>query len=274
MGIVQPTGYIQQTSPPSYLGFTTGSTIYLDAKKTTSYPGSGSIWYDLSGNGLNGSISGSVSFINGGTGNANYFSYPNGTGSLLGSIIVNSALGNLAQTGSITIGGWCKTTVDNSMTGSAGYGIIPMYSYGVSAAGNFNQGLTSNIEYTNTTNSRLYGRFYGGGGVAYPISTDGFFYNYNSKWLHLMAQWYYSSITPVGNGNIRLFVNGTLKAIDGESGAIGGDRKCRVGYNSNDGANTTTFYNGSFSTLEVYQKVLTNDEIYNNFYVSKSFYGY
>jgi hypothetical protein len=35
---------------------TNGLVLYLDAAKTTSYPGSGIIWYDISGNGNNGTL--------------------------------------------------------------------------------------------------------------------------------------------------------------------------------------------------------------------------
>lgn len=276
MSIIQPTGYIQEQTAPIYLGFTTGSVIYLDANKKTSYPGSGSTWYDLSGNNRNGNITtGSINFISGGTGSVSYFSYPGGLDSS-SSIVVNSQIGNSAQTGSITFGGWCKSYVDNYSTGSNGGGYIPLYSYGVATPGLSTVGLTSNVRTTGSLSAAsLWGKWYGVGGVSIPVSTEGYFYNYNSKWVHIMAQWYYSTITPAGNGNIRLFVNGTLQAIDGESGAIGGDRICRVGCNSNFGYNTNnTFYNGSFATLEVYDKILSQNQIYGNFYVSKSLYGY
>ena len=41
----------------------------LDASNPTSYPGTGTVWYDLSGNGLNGALVNGVSFTN------NYFSF-------------------------------------------------------------------------------------------------------------------------------------------------------------------------------------------------------
>ena len=41
---------------------TNGLVVYLDASDATSYPGTGTTWYDLSGNGYNGTLSGNVSY--------------------------------------------------------------------------------------------------------------------------------------------------------------------------------------------------------------------
>ena len=48
---------------------TNGLTLYLDAGKTTSYPGTGTTWYDISGNGYNGTLNGGAGFnsANGGS---------------------------------------------------------------------------------------------------------------------------------------------------------------------------------------------------------------
>jgi len=57
-----------------------GLVLALDAGNTKSYPGSGSTWYDLSGNGRNATISGSPTFSNGyfsGISDSNYFSLSN-----------------------------------------------------------------------------------------------------------------------------------------------------------------------------------------------------
>ena len=43
-----------------------GLKLYLDASKTTSYPGTGTVWTDISGNGNNGTLNGAI--FNGGNG--------------------------------------------------------------------------------------------------------------------------------------------------------------------------------------------------------------
>ena len=59
---------------------TNGLVLCLDAGNTKSYPGSGTTWTDLSGNGRNGTINGSPTFTNGYfsiTGDTTYVSIPN-----------------------------------------------------------------------------------------------------------------------------------------------------------------------------------------------------
>ena len=52
--------YSTPTPSPSQSIVTSGLTIHLDASNVSSYPGSGTIWYDLSGNNNDGSISGAT----------------------------------------------------------------------------------------------------------------------------------------------------------------------------------------------------------------------
>lgn len=53
----------------------TNLSLWLDAAQTTSYPGSGSTWTDLSGNGNNGTLVNSPTYS---TGNGGYFSFGSG----------------------------------------------------------------------------------------------------------------------------------------------------------------------------------------------------
>jgi hypothetical protein len=56
--IFSPFGFRQETivTPPTPSIPTSGLTLYLDAGNATSYPGSGTSWYDLSGNGNTGTL--------------------------------------------------------------------------------------------------------------------------------------------------------------------------------------------------------------------------
>lgn len=59
---------------------TNGLVIYLDGKNSDSYPGSGKMWYDLSGGGWNGTIIGNPTFTDGYfdiTGDSTYITIPN-----------------------------------------------------------------------------------------------------------------------------------------------------------------------------------------------------
>jgi hypothetical protein len=291
MGIVQPTGFIKEQTPPTYLGFTTGSSVYLNANNRTSYPGSGSIWYDLSGNGRNAAITGSVVFTNGGTGSVSYFYMGGATGSfdtVDNNIVVSSAV---SATG-VTFGGWCKAVITNSTTGSlppasSDTGYVPLYSYGV-ATSRFDQNGISNYVQNNfdpnaspPIERSIIGAHWQGGSTAFIETTTGYFYNYNNKWMHLMLRWQYKSGSIPAPGrldNVQIYVNGTYQnnfdTNDGETGFLGADNRFRMGAFTNTGQIWEKFLNGSFSTLEAYDRYLTPDEIYGNFNVSKSFYGY
>ena len=51
----------------------TGLILALDAANIKSYPGTGTTWYDLSGNGAHGTINGTVSFVS--SGSQSYFNF-------------------------------------------------------------------------------------------------------------------------------------------------------------------------------------------------------
>ena len=53
---------------------TSGLVLALDAANINSYPGSGTTWTDLSGQGAHGTINGSVAYVS--AGNASYFNWP------------------------------------------------------------------------------------------------------------------------------------------------------------------------------------------------------
>ena len=93
-GGLTPTGSLRQlsanaafSSPDSISEFygygltTTNLQLYLTTISTTSYPGSGTIWYDVSGNGYNATMSGTVPYVAGTPGVINaagYFNYSGG----------------------------------------------------------------------------------------------------------------------------------------------------------------------------------------------------
>lgn len=275
--IVVPTSFIQQTSPPTYKGFTTsGLDIYLNANSLASYSGSGSIWYDLSGNGRNAALTGSVGFYEAPSGSVRYMYMPGGTGSVA-NITVSSTIGASNGSGSVTFGGWCRVGLTNSMTGSGGYGYVPMHSYGVSSISFSQDGISTVIENTTIENSLIHSQFQNPTQTAFPRTTDGYFYNYNNRWIHLMTQWFYVA-SGARAENVNIYVNGTyqntLRGDNGDTGTVGGDKRIRAGSFTNFGSTTTNYLAGNFATIEAYGRLLTSDEIYGNFYVSKSFYGY
>ena len=86
---------IESTSQASVV--TTNLSLYLDAGNTTSYPGSGSTWFDISGNGSNATLTAATAGVN-----AIIFNRSNNTRA-----VVSPSL-NLSTTPTITINMWVK----------------------------------------------------------------------------------------------------------------------------------------------------------------------
>ena len=81
---------------------TSGLVLALDASDRNSYPGSGTTWRDLSGNGFNCSMTGSVSY---GTTFPQYFDYANLPNHFIGNNSLTSVISS-----AITITSWVKIT--------------------------------------------------------------------------------------------------------------------------------------------------------------------
>jgi len=90
---------------------TDGLVLALDAGNTKSYPGSGTTWYDLSGNGNNGTLINSPTYNNTNGGNFNFDEVNNYVN--CGQILNNSAYTKIA---------WFRpeTSTQNIVSGSAG----------------------------------------------------------------------------------------------------------------------------------------------------------
>ena len=106
-------GITYETQVPPVLAT---STLYLDASNTTSYPGTGSTWFNISGNSHNGSISGPI-FNSGG-----WFDY-DGTSDVVS--IPSSTVFNATSSNSVSMGGWFYMTasqLNSFWSKGSGYG--------------------------------------------------------------------------------------------------------------------------------------------------------
>ena len=86
---------------------TDGLVLYLDAGNTKSYPGTGTVWTDLSGGGNNGTMYGSVPFSNDGIGTFD-FATATGANSANSSLGFSFASNMINTTGSFTFSCWIK----------------------------------------------------------------------------------------------------------------------------------------------------------------------
>jgi hypothetical protein len=240
---VAPTTTSTTTTTTTLNVISSGLRIYVDASNPASYSGSGSTWYDLSGNGYNGTLSGSTAYN---SANGGYIALQSNTG------YIDFGLSSAESSSSpYTFGVWLQvpiigTTVPmcrgNDTTGSfpAGWNLAT-----VVVSGGFNASIVTSVPSIAQTNA-VYS-------TAYSTNT-----------------WYYHiSVWNPSAGTLKVYINGILRATQNTSGT--------VLRNSGTGWNTTTAstkYDCSLGSMIVYNTVLSDAEILQNFNSTKTRFGY
>lgn len=216
-----------------------GMVLYLDAGVTSSYSGSGSIWYDLSGYGNNGTLSGATySSDNGGTmvfdgiNDAITFSNP-----------TEIPIGNEPYTISV----WFNSEEMPSIRGFIGWG----------AFGNVNQ-----------VNAWRLQTFAGGntGFVHYWWGNDLSFQT------PLSANTWYNAVAAYSNGSRKIYLNNVLVAEDFPTGHnVPYATNLRVGV-TYDGFNE--WFDGKIAQVVIYKRQATDSEIEAIWNSGKERFGY
>jgi len=218
--------------------------LYLDAGNPKSYIGSGTDWNDLSGNGNNGTAYGSPPFSTDGRGCFD-FSSVTGANSAAASLGFTFASNMVQTTGNFTFECWVKNPTNTSgqtgMFSNAGSG--DGYRFGVGYDGVY----------------CLIGPNYTEFGI-------GFASNLNSAlWYHVVTTWDRTSAY-----RINLYRNGVYQNYGGipttqtamQSGAPGIVRSPCCG-----------LYTGKLAAMKVYNRLLTADEILQNYNSTKTRFG-
>jgi hypothetical protein len=253
--------------PPIPPIVTNGLKLHLDSRNPTSWPGSGTTWYDLSGNGKNATfyanpsalgnsssqvidgtaidgstlISSGDLYFNGNAGHYNYAAGPNLSNNLLTWTIsawfkVESFVGGLP---SILSGIFCGSST-------------PVKEDSVNFAMAFYNGAGND--------GKIYGGFYQPG--AWEIVSLGF--------APTLGTWYNGVVTYDGS-TINFYINNSLIAT--ASGVYSTTLNSDVGYRVGrrwDGAETL---DGYIPVAMVYNRVLTTDELTQNFNYYRTQYG-
>jgi hypothetical protein len=230
---------------------TSGVELLLDAGNTASYPGTGSMWTDLSGNGRNATIAGggqSATVPTYGSSNGGYIDfdsskYQKGTGNIPASVC----------TGAHTISCWFNR---RSTWRSAG-----LFQIGGSLLG---FGYSTNGILTNSlgTYNAGSGRFDAPDGIYASLGSD-----------HL-SQWIYATIVYSGSTigsavNVYAYKGGNLVTA---SGALTYDLVPQSKYSvAIEGA---YFYDGYVSHVSVHSRALSAAEIQQNYDTHKARYGF
>ena len=223
--------------------------LNLDAGNLASYPGSGTSWFDLSGNGNNSSLVGSPTYTFNDSASFITFDANTKSGTLSTSILNNYSSGTIE----------CSVFITN-LTSSF---ILARQRNGFNSYSVFSIGS------------------YADGGGALVTGTSGIVYYHNknaqtvlsSSTALLANTWYRLSITFT-TSSVILYINGVQNATVAGDYSVPNDASTdpRIGAWIKDGANYPM--NGRLAQFQVYNRALSAAEILQNYNATKSRYGY
>lgn len=221
---------------------TNGLVVALDAANIKSYPGSGTTWTDLSGNGKDGSLLNGASFQ---TTNGGSIAF-DGVNDRVDLYASNQLIGNQYATLEV----WMKSS-DNG-AGSGTYA-------------NFlgtRVGQNMSINRNSTTNTAIFLTDFTSGNLTAPIGSINVF---DQNWHHIVG---------VNNfGICSLYVDGTLDGVNSTKSGQYIDLNAEVMAIGNDTNNTTRTFYGEVSVARIYNRALTAGEVLQNYNTLKSRFG-
>ena len=225
-----------------------GLVLALDAADKNSYPGTGTTWTDLSGNGYNGTLTNSPTFSNSNGGSIIF----DGTNDYTSTSLDLS----WNNTNSVSISMWIKTGNLSQSKGFLGTGNFEwQFRQGQYAGAN------SDLVFVYWDNS-------GGHTNGSIPSMSGFFDDTN--WKHLTMTWNNSNSTILfyKNGSqifSQVYGNPSVNRVSSELMQIGGN------VYSWDGVGA--YWNGSFSNIQTYNRTLSATEVLQNYNATKTRFG-
>ena len=208
---------------------TDGLVLALDAGNTKSYPGSGTTWTDLSGNGNNGTLINSPTYNNTNGGNFNFDKtndYVN-----CGQILNNSAYTKIA---------WFRpeTSSQNIVSGSEGNTAFWM-------AG------TDHTLYSGHNNSWSI--------VSHRPNNPG----------NMLNQWWCGAVTFNTSTGWVMYLNGAQVSTSASTTAPTGNGTIRIGAHGV----AANLFDGDIPVVQIYNRVLTAEEIQQNFNALRGRFG-
>ena len=221
----------------------TNLSLYLDAANTSSYPGSGNTWFDISGNGYNATL------LNGIT-----FSSSNG-----GSLVFDG----IDDTASVS-----KPNPNISGTVS----MCAMLKFD-----NFNSGpivIHKGAHYTY--------QFRSSDGTDRWTYADSTLYNYSTfgyrvaSGLYQTNTWMYVVVTKDSSNDVRIYKNASLldtRTSFGSSIIQNNSTLWISGYSDNDNQPVSSLFDGNIASIQIYNKTLSLQEIQQNFDFFRGRYG-
>lgn len=214
---------------------TNGLVMSLDAANLKSYIGSGSTWSDISGNNNNATLL-----------NAPTFSTTNG------GTLVFDGTNETANCGNVTVS-------TSSISASA-------WVYDTDTAGGYRDIITKNGQFR----FRIDNNAEGGGLSAFVwISGVGAEPRITTTWTKNV--WANVAFTWNTDGNFRLFVNGILRTSSSTRSGTASSSSGNMFVGSV--SSTINMWNGNISQALLYNRTLTDEEIFKNFQAQRGRYG-
>ena len=231
------------SSTPAKFIVTRGLRVYLDAGDTRSYPGTGTTWTDLSGNGVNFTLRNSPTYSSTNGGILTFAS---------ASFQYADTATNLGDLNTFTTEAWVK--------------------WNGNPAGGTNAVITNLYDGVSKVNFTL--------GAAEPLSATvraGFF---NGAWRNTstgqtptLGIWYHYAGTYDGT-TVRLYINGISSHTLTYTGTPGSGGAIRIARRWDDVANVTTnFTDGVIPVVRIYNRALSATEVKQNFNSQRTRYG-
>ena len=241
-----------------------GIELFLDAANTRSYPGSGSTWFDVSGNGRNGTLSGNTApaFVTDGKGSMDFT--PGAGNSWVLIPHDDNIRDNVFDiTTNFTLTAWIN--IDTAIN----YGLVIAKANGNS--------------WSNSSNSIWV--YSGAGGAIRAVSGTGVGTNQSGEYNHIQyatnvtGRWINATYTGDGTNAI-LYINGenvgTFAFSTITSSVTSHSRGITIGTRSENGSgvlNANPELDGKVAMVAAYNQALTSAEVLNNYNTLKPRFG-
>ena len=239
------------TEPEPTVGpVTDGIVLYLDASNPSSYPGSGTTWFDLSGNGLDGTLNGNVTYSS----PSSSFYFPR-TNNADGVTITHDAALNIFN-GDYTIDIWFR---NEALVSSATNDVLGIIYKAVSNVGS-NPGW--GWRFVNNTSDGNFGK---GGMVINGTSNTGLFDYWSSDGAGFQAnKWYNFQVTKVaGTGAVNNYEADALQFTGNNTANPNNSSNIILGkYENSSGYGRLK---GWIGAVLIYDKVLSDVERTQNY---------